>query len=84
MMTHALCSGNKLIGVQILQNFLGATPSETLHVGDQVNELVDEEFLSTGNDFATRHQCCTLWIVNPEETHDVLIELVSLLSQNNT
>ncbi|CAG8807016.1 13018_t:CDS:2, partial [Dentiscutata erythropus] len=27
--------GNKLIGVRILQNFLGATPAETLHVGDQ-------------------------------------------------
>ncbi|RHZ46827.1 hypothetical protein Glove_606g94 [Diversispora epigaea] len=60
--------GNKLIGVQILQEFLGATPAETLHVGDQ--------FLSTGNDYATRHQCCTLWIVNPEETQNVLIELL--------
>ncbi|CAG8590539.1 861_t:CDS:10, partial [Diversispora eburnea] len=28
--------GNKLIGVQILQEYLGATPAETLHVGDQV------------------------------------------------
>ncbi|CAG8568517.1 4547_t:CDS:10 [Acaulospora morrowiae] len=27
--------GNKLIGVQILQKYLGATPEETLHVGDQ-------------------------------------------------
>ncbi|CAB4397613.1 unnamed protein product [Rhizophagus irregularis] len=63
--------GNKLIGVQILQQFLGATPGETLHVGDQ--------FLSTGNDFATRHQCCTLWIVNPDETQGVLLELTALL-----
>ncbi len=30
-------SGNKLIGVQILQDFLGAMPGETLHVGDQVS-----------------------------------------------
>src|ERR1044072_5827001 len=30
-------SGNKLIGVQILQEFLGAMPGETLHVGDQVS-----------------------------------------------
>ena len=37
------------------------------------------QFLSTGNDFATRHQCCTLWIVNPDETQDVLIELTALL-----
>lgn len=63
--------GNKLIGVQVLQKFLGAKPKETLHVGDQ--------FLSTGNDFATRHQCCTLWIVNPDETQDVLVELTTLL-----
>ncbi|CAI2163008.1 14539_t:CDS:10 [Funneliformis geosporum] len=63
--------GNKLIGVQLLQDFLGAKPHETLHVGDQ--------FLSTGNDFATRHQCCTLWIVNPEETQNVLVELTALL-----
>ncbi|KAG9307469.1 hypothetical protein G9A89_017299 [Geosiphon pyriformis] len=63
--------GNKLIGVQILQEFLGATSEQTLHVGDQ--------FLSTGNDFATRSQCCTLWIVNPEETQQVLIELDGLL-----
>jgi IMP and pyridine-specific 5'-nucleotidase len=63
--------GNKLIGVQILQEFLGAIQGETLHVGDQ--------FLSTGNDYSTRHQCCTLWIVNPDETQDVLIELTALL-----
>lgn len=29
-------SGNKLIGVQILQNYLNTLPEETLHVGDQV------------------------------------------------
>ncbi|RIB28395.1 IMP-specific 5'-nucleotidase 1 [Gigaspora rosea] len=32
--------GNKLIGVQILQNFLGATPAETLHVGDQYTKTL--------------------------------------------
>lgn len=68
--------GNKLIGVQILQQFLGATPGETLHVGDQ--------FLSTGNDFATRHQCCTLWIVNPDETQGVLLELTALLEDKKS
>ncbi|ORX91198.1 IMP-specific 5-nucleotidase [Basidiobolus meristosporus CBS 931.73] len=66
--------GNKLIGVQVLQHFLGAAPSETLHVGDQ--------FLSTGNDYATRRACCTLWIVNPEETNQILIELTQLLNQH--
>ncbi|KAG0231484.1 IMP 5'-nucleotidase [Actinomortierella wolfii] len=63
--------GNKLIGVQVLQRYLGAAPNATLHVGDQ--------FLSTGNDFATRSSCCTLWIVNPEETQNVLMELTPLL-----
>lgn len=64
--------GNKLIGVQVLQAYLGAAPDATLHVGDQ--------FLSTGNDFATRSSCCTLWIVNPEETENVLKELTPLLT----
>ncbi|KAF9931439.1 IMP 5'-nucleotidase [Mortierella antarctica] len=64
--------GNKLIGVQVLQKYLGAAPEATVHVGDQ--------FLSTGNDFATRSSCCTLWIVNPEETENVLMELTPLLT----
>jgi IMP and pyridine-specific 5'-nucleotidase len=63
--------GNKLIGVQILCNWLGTFAHETLHVGDQ--------FLSTGNDIATRSACCTLWITNPEETHDVLLQLNEFL-----
>ncbi|KAH7042421.1 IMP-specific 5-nucleotidase [Linnemannia elongata] len=64
--------GNKLIGVQVLQTYLGAAPEATVHVGDQ--------FLSTGNDFATRSSCCTLWIVSPEETEGVLKELTPLLT----
>ncbi|KAF8932422.1 IMP-specific 5-nucleotidase [Dissophora ornata] len=64
--------GNKLIGVEVLQSYLGAAPDATIHVGDQ--------FLSTGNDFATRSSCCTLWIVNPEETENVLRELTPLLT----
>ena len=46
--------GNKLIGVRILQEYLSTKGEETLHVGDQ--------FLSTGNDLATRSACCTVWI----------------------
>ncbi|KAF9919188.1 IMP 5'-nucleotidase [Lobosporangium transversale] len=64
--------GNKLIGVQVLQSYLGTAPDATVHVGDQ--------FLSTGNDFATRSSCCTLWIVSPEETEGVLKELTPLLT----
>ncbi|KAJ3046629.1 IMP 5'-nucleotidase [Rhizophlyctis rosea] len=59
--------GNKLIGVSILQRWLGCEGGETLHVGDQ--------FLSTGNDISTRSACCTVWITNPEETAEVLVEL---------
>ncbi|CAH1765194.1 13844_t:CDS:10 [Entrophospora sp. SA101] len=55
----------------VLQEFFNTKKAETLHIGDQ--------FLSTGNDYATRNQCCTLWIVNPEETQTVLVELVALL-----
>ncbi|RUP45295.1 hypothetical protein BC936DRAFT_148357 [Jimgerdemannia flammicorona] len=74
-------SGNKLIGVQILQSYLSAEPGRTLHVGDQVGRgwVGDGHFLSTGNDFATRAQCCTLWIINPAETQQVLLELGHLL-----
>ncbi|KAF9427958.1 IMP 5'-nucleotidase [Entomortierella beljakovae] len=64
--------GNKLIGVQVLQKHLGAAPNATVHVGDQ--------FLSTGNDYATRSSCCTLWIISPEETEGVLNELTPLLT----
>ncbi|OZJ04423.1 hypothetical protein BZG36_02921 [Bifiguratus adelaidae] len=66
--------GNKLIGVQILQDYLGADPARTLHVGDQ--------FLSTGNDYATRASCCTLWIISPAETQQVLKELNQLLRRS--
>ncbi|TPX64465.1 hypothetical protein SpCBS45565_g05838 [Spizellomyces sp. 'palustris'] len=65
--------GNKLIGVQMLQEILNTTGSETLHVGDQ--------FLSTGNDISTRTACCTVWITSPEETAEILIELCHLLSK---
>ncbi|KAJ3186596.1 IMP 5'-nucleotidase [Gaertneriomyces sp. JEL0708] len=65
--------GNKLIGVQMLQQILGAEGNETLHVGDQ--------FLSTGNDIATRTACCTAWITSPEETAEVLTDLCAQLDQ---
>ncbi|KAI9291846.1 IMP-specific 5'-nucleotidase 1 [Neoconidiobolus thromboides FSU 785] len=61
--------GNKLIGVKILQSYLDAKPEQTLHFGDQ--------FLSTGNDYATRSACCTSWIVSPEETQEILILLLT-------
>ncbi|KAJ1672670.1 IMP 5'-nucleotidase [Spiromyces aspiralis] len=66
--------GNKFIGVQILQEFLSAKPSETFHVGDQ--------FLLTGNDIATRRACCTCWIINPDETRDLLQQLDEQLGKD--
>ncbi|KAI9479128.1 IMP 5'-nucleotidase [Coemansia sp. RSA 990] len=65
--------GNKLIGVRILQGLVGSPPHATLHVGDQ--------FLSTGNDIATRAACCTCWIINPQETHHILSELDAVSPQ---
>ncbi|KAJ3321413.1 IMP 5'-nucleotidase [Boothiomyces sp. JEL0866] len=64
--------GNKLIGVKVLQELLQTEGHETLHVGDQ--------FLSTGNDIATRNCCCTIWITSPAETQDVLFQLTNLLA----
>jgi len=63
--------GDKLIGVQTLQRYLAATPSNTLHIGDQ--------FLSTGNDFATRSACCTAWVTGPQETTYMLKILLNNL-----
>lgn len=59
--------GNKKIGVLMLSEWLNVTGRETLHVGDQ--------FLSTGNDLATRSACATIWITSPKETEEVLREL---------
>eukprot|EP00050_Salpingoeca_kvevrii_P011451 m.15460 g.15460 ORF g.15460 m.15460 type:complete len:419 (-) comp3438_c1_seq1:62-1318(-) len=59
--------GNKLIGVQALQNAFDVLPGRTLHVGDQ--------FLSVGNDIATRSACCTVWVSNPTETAQLLSKL---------
>ncbi|TPX30722.1 hypothetical protein SmJEL517_g05758 [Synchytrium microbalum] len=65
--------GNKLVGVHLLQQHLGAAGHETLHIGDQ--------FLSTGNDLSTRSACCTSWITSPEETAELLQQLTPLLAE---
>ncbi|TPX37804.1 hypothetical protein SeMB42_g02723 [Synchytrium endobioticum] len=64
--------GNKLVGVHLLQQHLGAGGHETLHIGDQ--------FLSTGNDLSTRNACCTSWITSPQETAELLQQLNPLLA----
>jgi IMP and pyridine-specific 5'-nucleotidase len=56
--------GNKRVGVQILQAYLGIPMAESLHIGDQ--------FLNTGNDYAARDVSPCVWIINPQETTYVL------------
>jgi len=62
--------GNKRVGVQILQSYLGIPPNETLHIGDQ--------FLNTGNDYAARDVAPCIWIINPQETTYVLKSILRL------
>ena len=62
--------GNKRVGVQILQSYLGIKSTETLHIGDQ--------FLNTGNDFAARDVCPCVWITSPEETTYILKSILRL------
>ncbi|EEC47065.1 predicted protein, partial [Phaeodactylum tricornutum CCAP 1055/1] len=56
--------GNKRVGVQVLQSYLGIPVQETLHIGDQ--------FLNTGNDYAARDVSCCVWIISPQETTYIL------------
>ncbi|KAL7532854.1 hypothetical protein ACHAXR_004896 [Thalassiosira sp. AJA248-18] len=62
--------GNKKVGVQVLQSYLGIPAEETLHIGDQ--------FLNTGNDFAARSVCPCVWITSPEETTYILKSILRL------
>jgi IMP and pyridine-specific 5'-nucleotidase len=62
--------GNKRVGVQVLQSYLGIPAEETLHIGDQ--------FLLTGNDFAARSVCPCVWITSPEETTYILKSILRL------
>jgi len=66
--------GNKLFGVQSLQSFFSVKPEETIHIGDQ--------FLSLGNDIATRRACATCWISSERETIDILQILQADLEQH--
>eukprot|EP00527_Entomoneis_sp_CCMP2396_P009861 CAMPEP_0198137952 /NCGR_PEP_ID=MMETSP1443-20131203/1379_1 /TAXON_ID=186043 /ORGANISM="Entomoneis sp., Strain CCMP2396" /LENGTH=500 /DNA_ID=CAMNT_0043799541 /DNA_START=121 /DNA_END=1620 /DNA_ORIENTATION=+ len=66
--------GNKRVGVQILQSYLGIQPHETLHIGDQ--------FLNTGNDFAARTVSPCIWIISPVETTYILKSILRLAGVN--
>ncbi|EGV61537.1 IMP 5'-nucleotidase [Yamadazyma tenuis] len=73
--------GDKALGVESLQSYLcrdewldvcPILKSETLHVGDQ--------FASLGaNDFKARLSACTAWIASPQETVDILDDLLAYL-----
>lgn len=62
--------GNKRVGVQVLQTFLGVETAKTLHIGDQ--------FLNTGNDYAARACAPCIWIINPKETTYILKSILRL------
>lgn len=62
--------GNKRVGVQILQSYLGIAPERSLHIGDQ--------FLNTGNDYAARDVSPCIWIINPQETTYILKTILRL------
>ena len=63
--------GTKREGVQGFQRLLGIRPENCLHVGDQ--------FLITGNDYASRSSCPCLWITNPTETKRVLADILAVV-----
>jgi len=62
--------GNKRVGVEVLQHYLGIPPVESLHIGDQ--------FLNTGNDYAARSVSPCIWIVSPTETTYILKSILRL------
>mmetsp|Transcript_24513 Transcript_24513/g.35892 ORF Transcript_24513/g.35892 Transcript_24513/m.35892 type:complete len:526 (+) Transcript_24513:203-1780(+) len=62
--------GNKRVGVEILQSYLGVPLEKTLHIGDQ--------FLNTGNDYAARTVCPCVWITSPDETTYILKSILRL------
>lgn len=63
--------GNKKIGVEALQSFLGLNNHNCLHVGDQ--------FLNTGNDLAARETCPCIWITSPRETEKILEHILKFM-----
>lgn len=67
--------GDKRFGVLCLQQYLGGIAMErTLHVGDQ--------FAAIGsNDFKARLVAATVWIADPQETVEILDELIDYLDE---
>lgn len=73
--------GGKDIGIQILQTFYDPEtpimPFETLHVGDQFAPI------GSANDFKTRLSSCTSWIASPQETVNLLDDLLVYMTKNS-
>ena len=68
--------GNKRVGVRGLQSFFGFSSAECLHVGDQ--------FLNTGNDFAARSCCPTVWVTSPKETFYIVRRILKDVENDAT
>jgi IMP and pyridine-specific 5'-nucleotidase len=67
--------GNKSLGLEALMAYVGASPSEALHVGDR--------FTQSGNDSATRDCCSIIWVANPEETDFFIKQLLGDVRRRN-
>ncbi|KAG7933678.1 hypothetical protein KL904_003938 [Ogataea polymorpha] len=70
--------GDKAYGVRVLQKFISSNDKinikaeNTLHVGDQFNSL-------GSNDYASRTAATTCWVSSPDETKNLLIDLVKYI-----
>lgn len=62
--------GDKNLGVTCIRRYLGGIPAEkSLHVGDQFASII-------ANDYRARMAACTVWIASPQETVDIMDELI--------
>lgn len=64
--------GTKKVGIDTLRALVGASRSQTLHVGDQ--------FTRTGNDLLARRACGTLWVDDPQETAVLMSSLLEAMA----
>mmetsp|Transcript_37183 Transcript_37183/g.87944 ORF Transcript_37183/g.87944 Transcript_37183/m.87944 type:complete len:449 (+) Transcript_37183:144-1490(+) len=63
--------GDKRIGIEALQQYIGISSVNTCHIGDR--------FTSTGNDLRSRDVAMTVWVTDPFETEQYLEVLLRAL-----
>mmetsp|Transcript_26316 Transcript_26316/g.41160 ORF Transcript_26316/g.41160 Transcript_26316/m.41160 type:complete len:283 (+) Transcript_26316:1234-2082(+) len=68
--------GDKRIGIEALQEYLGVKNNETCHLGDR--------FTNTGNDMRARDVAMTVWVTSPSETEDYLELFLRELGKKET